>query len=155
MLFRYLVLSGLIFKIFVTLGQGSKQETSLNSLMDAWHKNATLAQFEPYFSATADDFIFLGTAPGEMWDKTAFMAYSKPYFDSGKAWRFTPKNRVWNFSENGKTAWFVEDLETWMLGCRGSGVCTKTNKGWKIRFYNLGVLIENEKIKEFIELRKF
>jgi hypothetical protein len=129
-------------------------EERLNSLLDAWHRNATLAKFDDYFAATADDFVFCGTAPGEKWDKSGFMAFCKPYFDSTKTWKFVPSNRVWYFSENGKTAWFDEDLETWMLDCRGSGVCTKSSKGWKIRYYNLTVVIENEKIKEFIELRK-
>ena len=129
-------------------------EERLNSLMDTWHKNATLAQLEAYFSATSEDFVFYGTAPAEKWDKAGFMAFCKPYFDSGKTWKFVPSNRVWHFSDNGKTAWFDEDLETWMLDCRGSGVCTKTRKGWKIAYYNLSVVIENEKIKEFIELRK-
>jgi len=133
----------------------AKAKESLNSLMDSWHKNATLAKFESYFEATSEDFVFYGTAPAEKWDKKGFMAFSKPYFDSTKTWRFTPSNRVWYFSENGKTAWFDEDLETWMLDCRGSGICTKTRQGWKLSYYNLSVVIENEKIKEFIELRKF
>lgn len=126
----------------------------LNWLLDAWHTNATLAKFDAYFEATAEDFVFYGTAPAEKWDKSAFMAFCKPYFDGGKTWKFIPSNRVWYFSDNGKTAWFDEDLETWMLDCRGSGVCTKTRKGWKIQYYNLSVVIENEKIQQFIDLRK-
>ena len=129
-------------------------EERLNLLLDTWHKNATLAQFEAYFAATTEDFIFYGTAPAEKWDKAGFKAFCKPYFDSAKTWKFVPSNRVWHFSDNGKTAWFDEDLETWMLDCRGSGVCTKTRKGWKIAYYNLSVVIENEKIKEFIQIRK-
>jgi len=126
----------------------------LNGLLDNWHKNAALANFQAYFEATSEDFVFYGTAPAEKWNKAGFMAYCRPYFDSTRTWRFTPSNRVWAFSDNGKTAWFDEDLETWMLDCRGSGVCTKTKKGWKIRYYNLCVVIENEKIRPFIELRK-
>lgn len=129
-------------------------EERLNSLLDTWHKNATLAHLEAYFDATTEDFVFYGTAPAEKWDKSGFMAFCKPYFDSTKTWKFVPSNRVWHFSDNGKTAWFDEDLETWMLDCRGSGVCRKTRNGWKIAYYNLSVVIENEKIKEFIELRK-
>ena len=58
------------------------------------------------------------------------------------------------FSKNKKIAWFDEDLETWMEGCRGSGIVIKKKGEWKIVYYNLTVLIENEKIKEFIELRQ-
>jgi len=129
-------------------------EDRLNSLLDTWHKNATLAKFDEYFAATSDNFVFYGTAPAEKWDKEAFKTFCKPYFDSTRTWRFTPSNRVWNFSTDGKTAWFDEDLQTWMLDCRGSGVCEKTKQGWKLAYYNLSVVIENEKIQEFIKLRK-
>ena len=129
-------------------------EIPLNSLMDSWHKNATLAKFDEYFAATSDNFVFYGTAPAEKWDKEAFKTFCKPYFDSTRTWRFTPSNRVWNFSKDGKTAWFDEDLQTWMLDCRGSGVCEKTKQGWKLAYYNLSVVIENEKIQEFIKLQK-
>jgi hypothetical protein len=129
-------------------------EAPLNALMDAWHKHATLAKFDEYFAETTENFVFYGTAPGEKWDKEAFKTFCKPYFDSTRTWRFTPSNRVWNFSKDGKIAWFDEDLQTWMLDCRGSGVCEKTKKGWKLAYYNLSVVIENEKIQEFIKLRK-
>jgi hypothetical protein len=51
-------------------------------------------------------------------------------------------------------AYFDEDLQTWMEGCRGSGICVLENGQWKIAYYNLTVLIENDKIKPFIKLRK-
>ena len=57
------------------------------------------------------------------------------------------------FSDNQNIAWFDEDLATWMKDCRGSGVVEKINNEWKLVYYNLTVLIENEKIDEFIELR--
>lgn len=131
-----------------------KETESLNKLIDAWHLAATNADFKAYFAPTTDDFIFLGTAPGERWSKKEFQTFSKPYFDKGKAWDFKASNRKWNFSKYGKTAWFDEDLKTWMEDCRGSGVCFKEKGEWKLAYYNLTVLIENEKIKEFIQLRK-
>ena len=131
--------------------QGVKK---LDQLIHHWHKAASDAQFDSYFKYLSDDFIFLGTAPGERWTKKEFQEFSKPYFDKGQAWDFKASNRIWNFSKDGKTAWFDEDLATWMQGCRGSGVCTKIRGVWSISYYNLTVLIENEKIKEFIELRK-
>jgi ketosteroid isomerase-like protein len=142
----------LAFICFPSLAQ--KGTESLNKLIDAWHLAATNADFKAYFAPTTDDFIFLGTAPGERWTKKEFQTFSKPYFDKGKAWDFKASNRKWNFSKDGKTAWFDEDLKTWMEDCRGSGVCVKEKGEWKIAYYNLTVLIENEKIKEFIELRK-
>ncbi len=127
---------------------------NLDQLIHDWHKAASEAKFDTYFNCLTDDFIFLGTAPNERWTKKEFQKFSKPFFDRGKAWDFKASNRIWNFSKDGKTAWFDEDLATWMQGCRGSGVCIKTKGVWAISYYNLTVLIENEKIKEFIELRK-
>ena len=83
-----------------------------------------------------------------------FYKFCKPYFDKKTTWSFTPLWRNVYFSEDGKTAWFEEQLTTWMEECRGSGVLVKKDKEWKLVHYNLTVLIENEKVKSFIELRK-
>jgi ketosteroid isomerase-like protein len=131
----------------------AQDQEALNRYMDNWHMAASKANFEEYFGFMTDSFIFLGTAPGERWNKKQFADFSKPYFDKGKAWDFKASNRQWEFSANGKVAWFDEDLDTWMRGCRGTGVLIKKKGEWKIVQYNLTVLIENEKIKEFIELR--
>jgi ketosteroid isomerase-like protein len=138
----------MLIKTSVSFGQ-----SELDKLVDAWHLAASNASFDSYFEVVTDDFVFLGTAPGERWTKDQFAAFSKPYFDKGKAWDFKASNRNWNYSSNGKTAWFDEDLDTWMRGCRGSGVLVKKKGKWKIAYYNLTVLIENEKMKSFIELR--
>ncbi len=130
------------------------QLISLDQMIDNWHIAAAQAKFEAYFSATSVNFVFLGTAPGERWTKPEFMAFCKPYFDKGKAWDFRPSNRNWQFAADGKVAYFDEDLQTWMEGCRGSGICVLENGQWKIAYYNLTVLIENDKIKKFIKLRK-
>ena len=129
-------------------------EKELNLLVDTWHLAATKADFNAYFEKTGDSFIFLGTAPNERWDKKQFMAFSMPYFQKGKAWDFKASNRKWNFSEDQKLAWFDEDLATWMKGCRGAGILKFDGNEWKIVYYNLTVLIENEKIKKFIQLRE-
>lgn len=136
------------------LAQNAKNDEVLNKLMDEWHKNATLRQFDAYFAVTSEDFEFYGTAPAEKWDKAGFQAFCRPYFDSLGTWKFTPRNRIWHYAKKGKVAWFDEDLDTWMMDCRGSGVCEKTKEGWKLKYYNLSVVIENEKIHQFIELRK-
>lgn len=124
----------------------------LDLLINNWHQAASNANFDGYFNLMTDDFVFLGTAPGERWDKNQFITFSKPYFDKGKAWDFKPSNRIWKIEKN--IAWFDENLDTWMKGCRGSGIIKKVKGKWKIIYYNLTVLIENEKIKEFIQLRE-
>ena len=126
----------------------------LDKVIDDWHEAAANANFESYFDAMDQSFIFLGTAPGERWDKVQFALFSKPYFDKGTAWDFKPSNRVWMYSKNKKVAWFDEDLNTWMEDCRGSGILIRKKGEWKLAYYNLTVLIENEKVNEFIQLRK-
>ncbi len=124
-----------------------------DTVVDKWHFSAANADFKSYFDLTSEEFVFLGTAPGERWTRSEFEKFSKPYFDKGQAWDFKPSKRNWMFSENGKIAWFDEDLDTWMRGCRGSGILVKKRGEWKIVYYNLTVLVENEKMREFIELR--
>lgn len=133
----------------------SVEETkkTLDKLVDDWHQSASDANYDSYFGVMAESFVFLGTAPGERWDKKAFSNFSKPYFDEGKAWSFTAFNREWMLSEDGKMAWFDENLDTWMRGCRGSGILVNKEGEWRFLYYNLTVLIENEKIEQFIELR--
>ena len=132
----------------------TQQEKTLDKIINEWHQNAANAAFDAYFSITTDDFIFLGTAPEERWKKKAFMTFCKPYFDKKTTWDFKPSDRLWNYSEDGNTAWFDESLETWMQGCRGTGILSRIGGEWRLSYYNLHVLIENDKIQEFISLRK-
>lgn len=134
----------------------------LNTLLDAWHEAAANANFEQYFGFMADDFYYLGTDPSERWSKEQFANFSKPYFDKGEAWSFTAFDRNFYFSPDHSVIWFDEKLNTWMEECRGSGVIVfekLTNGehgygGFKLKHYNLTVTIENDKIQDFIKLRK-
>jgi hypothetical protein len=145
---NYLLICFIVFYVGCVFGQ-----KSLDQQIDEWHLAAAKADFNSYFRFMDDSFVFLGTAPGERWNKQAFAQFSKPYFDKGKAWDFKPSNRIWSFSPDKTIAWFDEELETWMRGCRGSGILMLQNDTWKLVYYNLTVLIENEKIKKFIDLR--
>lgn len=151
---RIILLSLFFCSTFLARTQSNETLNSLDQLVNEWHISAAKANFQEYFDVTTKDFVFLGTAPGERWNKVDFQSFCKPYFDKGKAWDFKPSNRQWNVISNGTVAYFDEDLETWMESCRGSGICVLENGEWKIAYYNLTVLIENEKIKEFIKLRK-
>lgn len=126
---------------------------TIDQLIDNWHKAAAEANYTKYFSVMADDFIFLGTDPSERWNKEQFGTFCKPYFDQGKGWDFRKIERHIYLSKDGKTAWFDEKITTWMKDCRGSGVLVKSGKEWKLVQYNLAVLIENDKIQDFIQLR--
>lgn len=139
---------------FANASGESKLENELNQLLDKWHRDVAEFKPEDYFGLMSDDFIFLGTAPGERWTKSEFETFCKPYFEKKSTWDFKPKERNWYLSHDQQIAWFEESLDTWMQECRGSGVFKKIDGSWKIAHYNLTVLIENEKIQKFIKLRK-
>jgi ketosteroid isomerase-like protein len=146
--------------IFVTLlalgkiqGQTSEKD-SIQFTLDNWHKAAGEANFANYFDLLTEDAIFIGTDAAEVWSKTAFMAFSKPYFDQGKAWDFKAVERNIYLDPSGKVAWFDELLDTWMQLCRGSGVLIKENGTWKIAQYVLSLTIPNEEIEPVISLKK-
>lgn len=125
-----------------------------DSIMNAWHQAAAKANFEGYFNAMTSDAIFIGTDATENWDIVQFKNFSKPYFDRGQAWDFTPLERHIFVSENGEAVWFDELLETWMGLCRGSGVLKKENGQRKIAQYVLSVTVPNDDISAFIDLKK-
>lgn len=130
-----------------------KEKAAINQLLNDWHAAAAKADYNGYFDKIADDGIYIGTDATENWDKKAFAAFSKPYFDKGRAWDFKAVERNVYFSKNGKTAWFDELLDTWMKGCRGSGVLEKQGSEWKIKHYVLSMTIPNEVTAEVIPLK--
>ena len=126
--------------------------TDIDSVLDDWHDAAAKADFNRYFDHFENDSsIFMGTDATERWTVAQFKPWSKPYFDRGKAWSFTPEKRFVFFSDKGTTAWFDEELATPNLGpSRGTGVLRYTAGGWKIAHYNLTVPIPNELVGEFV-----
>ena len=130
-----------------------KETAVINQLLDDWHKAAANADYNGYFGKIANDGRYIGTDASENWDKKAFETFSKPYFDKGRAWDFKPVERNIYFSKNGKVAWFDELLDTWMKGCRGSGVLEKEGKEWKIKHYVLSMTVPNEVTQEVIPLQ--
>lgn len=132
----------------------AKSEKVINEVLDTWHKAAADANFDTYFSKMTDDAIFIGTDATENWKNEDFKAFSKPYFDKGKAWSFTALERNVFISEYGDIAWFDELLDTQMELCRGSGVLKKVDDTWKISHYVLSIAIPNENVPEVIKLKK-
>ncbi len=112
-------------------------------MLDSLNRAAARADFNAYFSHYTEDGIFCGTDATERWNKKEFMAWSKPYFNKGKAWDFTAFDRHIYFDPSGKTAWFDELLSTQMKICRGSGVVVKENNVWKLRQYVLSATVPN------------
>lgn len=130
----------------------AQQNKEVNTAIEQWHKAAADANFDAYFGLMTDDAIFIGTDPTENWGYKDFKAFSKPYFDKGKAWSFSTLER--NIFADGSIAWFDELLDTHMGICRGSGVLQKTADGWKIKHYVLSMTIPNDNVSEIKKLKK-
>lgn len=128
-------------------------QLDIANTLDNWHKAAAETLFDAYFDAMTSDAVFIGTDPTENWNKTAFQAFAKPYFDKGKAWNFTTVERHIYFSKDKQTAWFDELLDTQMKICRGSGVLIKQNGKWKIAHYVLSMTIPNDATNEVVKIK--
>jgi len=129
-----------------------QSKAQISKTLNRWHQAAADADFNTYFGLMSNDAVFVGTDSSEVWTKNAFMKFSKPYFDKGKAWAFKPIKRHIYLDQNHKDiAWFDETLDTWMGVCRGSGVLEKTQGKWLIKHYVLSVTVPNEKMKDFLK----
>ena len=145
----------LILSLVSVVLQGQQtEEEKIDQVLDSWHQAAADARFQDYFNKMAEGAVFVGTDASEHWNKEEFMSFSKPYFDRGKAWAFTPLQRHVYFGKKGEVAWFDELLDTWMQLCRGSGVLVKEDRVWKIAHYVLSLTIPNETVDGAIELKK-
>ncbi len=145
------------FSCAVNKNQNSSKDNkntivAMEKTLDDWHKAAAEAQFDTYFNLMDADAVFVGTDPKEVWNKDDFMAFAKPYFDKGKAWKFTKISRNIHLSNNQKIAWFDELLNTWMGTCRGSGVLVYKNKHWLIKHYVLSLSVPNEKMSSVMKV---
>lgn len=129
-------------------------ERQINKTVGKWHKAAAEANFENYFDLMTEDAIFIGTDATENWSLPEFKKFSKPYFDSGKAWSFKTLDRNLYVHENLRVAWFDELLDTHMGICRGSGVLMKEKGKWKVHHYVLSITIPNENVEEITKIKK-
>ncbi|MEJ2162082.1 MAG: nuclear transport factor 2 family protein [Robiginitalea sp.] len=146
----------IIICCFFTLILQAQQEdeNAINQVLDSWHRAAATANFQEYFDKMTETSVFVGTDATEHWDKQEFMEFSKPYFDAGKAWDFTPLERHVFLGPDHNIAWFDELLDTWMLISRGSGVLVREEGSWKIAHYVLSLAIPNDSVEEVIKLKK-
>jgi len=126
----------------------------LNQKIDNWHNAASKANFDDYFNFISNDGIFIGTDLSERWTKTEFSNFSKPYFEKGKAWSFSAKERSIRLNKIKTIAWFDEVLDTWMGDCRSTGVLSINNDQWQLEHYQLSVTIDNELMPQFLEITK-
>lgn len=125
-------------------------DSVINTYLDDWHAAAASANVDDYFGKLDSMSVFIGTDASENWSKGEFAAFSKPYFDQGKAWSFQAFERSIYYSKDSSVVWFDELLVTWMGTCRGSGVLEWNTNEHALKHYVLSVAIPNESIQEVI-----
>ena len=126
----------------------------IDTLMNNWHHAAAVADEDTFFGSMTADAVYLGTDATERWLRDELKTWSAAFFAKDSAWDFTPSRRQIYFAPDGKTAWLEEALDTWMGPCRGSAVVSLTAEGWKIRHYDLSMMVPNDKVDGFLELMK-
>ena len=146
----------LILILFVACQNKNDDEiiSLLNQKIDNWHNAASKSNFDDYFNFIANGGIFIGTDISERWTKTEFENFSQPYFEKGKAWSFSAKERTIRLNKIKTIAWFDEVLDTWMGDCRSTGVLSINNDEWQLEHYQLSVTIDNDLMPQFLEITK-
>ncbi len=130
------------------LAEAPQERQNIDTLLNAWHRAAATADAEAFFGKMTPDAIYLGTDASERWLRDELREWSVKAFRRDVAWLFRPYDRQVYFSADGRTAWFEEMLDTPHMGtCRGSGVLSKTPEGWRIRHYDLALMVPNERMK--------
>lgn len=147
---KSIILILMVLGPFASLAQTPTE--TINQFMDNWHKAAATADEEVFFGSMTEDGIYLGTDKTEKWTRDEMAEWANEYFQKESAWSFTATERDIYFSEDGKTAWLNEKLDTWMGVCKGTAVLILKEDGWKIALYDLSVTIDNDKIENFLEL---
>lgn len=133
-----------IFIVFSSATMADDRHQAVNSVLDALHNNAAIANFTGYFDLYSDEAVFIGTDASEVWEMDEFKAYAKPHFDQGRGWTYVARDRHIYFSQHGHVAWFDELLDNASLGeTRGTGVLVKEGDKWKIAQYHLTIPIPN------------
>jgi hypothetical protein len=117
----------------------------VNAFVDAWHDDAAHARMA-YFDKIAPDGIYIGTDRSELWQRDAFKAWARKYFEGKQAaWTFHATRRNVYTSGDGKLVWFDELLDTTNMGhCMASGVLRKTARGFEIVHYQLSMAVPND-----------
>lgn len=128
-------------------------QSEIAAQLDEFHKAASNADFDAYFSLFSKDGVFIGTDASERWPVDAFKEFAKPYFSQGKGWTYVPRDRT--IVVHGDVAWFDELLDNESYGeCRGSGVLVKEGGQWKVAQYNLHFPVPNDLAKPITKMIK-
>jgi ketosteroid isomerase-like protein len=140
----------ILSSLYSTVLQASVAEKdAIAAVLDDFHKAASEANAERYFSHFDEEAVFIGTDAKERWTVSQFRNFATPFFEQGHGWTYLPTRRYITLHRQGSVAWFDELLDSIKYGqIRGSGVMVKTSEGWKISLYDLHFPIPNELTEE-------
>ncbi len=131
----------------------TESKKQIAALLDSFNAAAANAEYDRYFNLYTADAVFIGTDATEHWDKKAFMAWAKPFFDKKTTWNFKALQRNIYFGKATDIAWFDELLSTQMKLCRGSGVVVKQGNEWKVQQYVLSTTVPNSVLDTVIRIK--
>lgn len=135
------------------------EEIAASAVLDAMHAAESAADGEALFNLFTDNATYLGTDVTERWTVQAFEAFARPYFEQGRGWTYTPRERNLTLAPHACrcVVWFDEVLDNAPYGtARGTGVLVLTDDGWKIGQYSLTFPIPNDLAREFTgRIREF
>jgi SnoaL-like domain len=127
--------------------------TTVAMLLDTFHRAAANADLNTYMGCFySQEARFLGTDAQEDWLITEFYVYSKPHFDAGKAWTYTPRASSRKITElvcGGsvpRIAAFDEllDSESFVCTTRGTGTAIFDGSHWFLLSYHLSFPTPND-----------
>ncbi|MBW2276882.1 MAG: nuclear transport factor 2 family protein [Deltaproteobacteria bacterium] len=125
----------------------------VNQLLDDWHRAASAADLDGYIGPLSDDAVFMGTDATERWSAEEFAEFVAPYFEKGQGWTYAPRDRHVMLSQNGRTAWFDERLDSEKYGeLRGTGVLRLGDQGWELAHYSMSFPVPNDVTKSVVAL---
>lgn len=136
----------------ITDETAAQNEAMVEKALNNWHQASATADADAFFGGMTKDGVYLGTDASERWLRDELREWSKFAFERDTAWAFTASKREIYFSENQKIAWFEEMLDTQMGTCRASGVLVKVGGLWKIKHYDLSIMVPNELVNDFKKL---
>lgn len=127
------------------------ERTRIDAVLDEFHAAAAAADEDRYLATMSESMVFLGTAPGERWDRDAFRAFVHTHFAQGRGWTYEPSDRSIVVSADRRTAWFDETVVNDHYGaCRGTGVLCDEGGEWRIAQYNLSIPVPDALAPELV-----
>jgi len=122
---------------------------AIRLMLDDLLEAAARADEKAYFANFTSDALIYGPDPAQRWDLESFRSFArKHYLQAG--WKAQALRRDIALADDGRRAWFDEDLQTVNQGLmRGVGVVRKgDDDSWRIARYSFAMMVPEGRIGE-------